>query len=460
MPAHDAIHSDLPSERVAAHRTTSPRALPRLGTLARFANRIRTFIDPLTASQRVLRAHGDLVAVDDRVICTDAPAIAKEVLLDHRTFTKDFSQVYDVLSTSFWGSGFAVSNQDAWLRKRRVVQAALSADHLRAYADVVTAGASRLLDTWRSGETRDVQADLMRLTLENTARVCAGSDLDAALPQIEAAVVAAMRWFENVELHAIGAETREEVGFKEAVARMNEQLAGVIQRRRSAPEPRKDVLSAMMSTPCEDGSLMTDDELRDELVTMFRAGHRNTATTLAWAIGLLAAHPRAQEELAGELARVLGGRAPALTDVPRLSYATRVVQETMRCYPLYPFILREARQGGTLAGRRIPASSKVIISIWSMHRDGRTFDRPDAFEPDRWAAPLDDAREIYAFLPFGGGPRRCPFKSYAMVEAVLLLASLAQRFRFRLAPGHRLRPMNTANGLMPRDGMKIVLEAR
>ncbi|MFT3769826.1 MAG: cytochrome P450 [Minicystis sp.] len=241
---------------------------------------------------------------------------------------------------------------------------------------------------------------------------------------------------------------------------MNAHLADVIQRRRAAPGSRKDVLSALMSTPCEDGAPMTDDELRDELVTMFRAGHRNTATTLAWAIGQLAAHPLLQDRLTAEIARVLGDRAPALEDVPRLAYATRVIQETMRLHPLYPFILREARQGGTVGGHHVPAGCRIIISVFGMHRDARIFDHPDRFDPDRWAAPLDESRGSYAFLPFGGGPRRCPFKSYALVEAVLLLAAVAQRFRFRLAPGQRLRPRNTANGLMPEGGMKILLEAR
>ena len=220
------------------------------------------------------------------------------------------------------------------------------------------------------------------------------------------------------------------------------------------------MLSAWMAARDEAGNGLSDSELRDELVAHLRAGYRNSATVLCWVFVLLHRHPEADAKLAAELSEVLNGRVPHAGVLPRLTFTEQVIKETMRLCPLYPMLGRVVRCDTVLAGYRLTAGTKLGISVWALHRDPRYFDDPERFDPLRWNETLERKLPKHAFFPFGGGPRQCPFKSYGMLESVLLLATIAQRFRVQLAQGEQADRHASINGLLPKDGLQVTIARR
>ena len=209
----------------------------------------------------------------------------------------------------------------------------------------------------------------------------------------------------------------------------------------------------------EDGSQMTDRQLRDEVMTLFLAGHETTALTLTWAWYLLARNPEAESKLHAELSEVLGGRAPTVEDLPRLRYTEWVVKESMRLYPPAYAVGREAVRDCEVGGYRIPEGMQVFAFQWVVQRDARWYEEPEAFRPERWREEVASRLPKFAYFPFGGGPRQCIGNFFATMEAVLVLATVAQRFRLRLAPGRAVELL-PAMSLRPRDGVRVKLERR
>jgi cytochrome P450 len=238
---------------------------------------------------------------------------------------------------------------------------------------------------------------------------------------------------------------------RRAVRRLDKVLYALIDRRRTAGT-HDDLLALLLHARDEDGARMTDKQLRDEAMTLFLAGHDTTALTLTWAWYLLAQHPAVYDALQDELKAVLGGRPPTDADVPRLTYTDRVVQEVMRLYPPAYAMGRQAVGPCDLGGYRLPAGATVLMSQWVMHRDPRWWDEPERFHPDRWAGGLTKRLPRFAYFPFGGGPRLCIGAEFARLEAVLVLAALAQRVRFALVPGP---PVVPAPGITLRPGGKV-----
>lgn len=203
---------------------------------------------------------------------------------------------------------------------------------------------------------------------------------------------------------------------------------------------------------------MSDQQLRDEVMTLFLAGHETTANALAWTWFLLAEHPEVDLRLAAELDRVLGGRPPTLDDLPALPYTRMVFSEAMRLYPPAWLLGRRAARDCSIGGYGIPRGAVVLVSQWVVHHDPRWYPDPFRFDPDRWAADVP-ARPKYAYFPFGGGPRRCVGEAFAWAEGLLVLATLAQGWRMRLVPGHPVVP-DPLITLRPRHGIRVVLERR
>jgi cytochrome P450 len=194
-------------------------------------------------------------------------------------------------------------------------------------------------------------------------------------------------------------------------------------------------------------------------MTLFLAGHETTALALTWAWYLLARNPEREERLAAELEEVLGGRAPTVEDLPRLRYAEWVIKESMRLYPPVYAVGREAVRDCEIGGYRVPVGMQVIAFQWAVHRDARWYDEPEAFRPERWREEVAASLPRYAYFPFGGGPRQCIGNSFALMEAVLILATIAQRFRLRLVAGHTVGVL-PALSLRPLGGVRVTLEKR
>jgi cytochrome P450 len=249
------------------------------------------------------------------------------------------------------------------------------------------------------------------------------------------------------------------ISFRRAVARMDNTVYSIIAQHRANKTDSGDLLSMLISARDEDGSRMSDKQLRDEVLTFLIAGHETTALALTWTWHLLAQHPEVEKNLHEELDRVLGGRAPQFSDLPALTYTERVIKESMRLYPPAWSLARTVISDFELHGYCIPAGANVVMSQWIMHRNPTYFPDPEKFDPDRWLPGCSQKLPRFAYFPFGGGPRQCIGSSFAMMEATLLLATIAQRFQLDTMPGHPvvLVPSFT---LRPKHGLRMRLTTR
>lgn len=363
------------------------------------------------------------------------PALIEHVLVtDNRSYSKDYFM--RMLSREVVGQGLLSSEGDFWRRQRRLAQPAFHRDRIAEYAAVMVRCAQGYVDSLSPGQQRNVHADMMGLTLQIVEKTLFGSDAHARSVHVGDALDLVMRRYSNNLLLAFPAVGRLPLPmnwrFARAMARLDDTILQLIARRRAAPTAQGDLLSLLLSAQDEDGSGMTDRQLRDEVITLFIAGHETTALVLSYALWLLSQAPHVAAALHDELHRVLGDRAASMADVPSLRLCEAVLFETMRLYPPAWVIGREALHDTTLGGVPVRRGAQVWISTWVMHRDPTHFSDPDRFRPDRWLDGLARRLPRFAYFPFGGGPRLCIGSSFAMTEAVLILATIARRFQLRL----------------------------
>jgi cytochrome P450 len=450
----------------------APRAHPLLGHFPDFRR------DPLAFLTRCAREGGDFVPLrflGQRLALLSDPAGIEQVLVTRQQlFTKSPGLRRN---PRLLGNGLVASTGDLWRRQRRLMQPAFHRQHLAAYGEVMVARAQRLLARWRDGEVRDVHAEMMRVTLEIVGDALFGADLADDAATVGAAFAAVLERFRErtsglLFLLPERVPTPGNLRYERTVRRLDEVVYRLIARRRAAGGAGDDLLALLLRAQDEAGVGMSDAQLRDEVMTLVLAGHETTAIALSWTWYLLAQHPEAERRLHDELRDLLGGRSPAAADLPRLRYAEAVVTEAMRLYPPAWLISRQAVEACEVAGYRVPAGTVVLMSQWVLHRDPRFFTAADAFSPERWldgpipgaagagaAGALAERLPRFAYFPFGGGPRLCIGRGFAMAEAVLLLASVAQRYVLGLAPGQSVVPAPVVT-LRPRHGIKMVLRAR
>jgi cytochrome P450 len=414
---------------------------------------------------RCARDWGDLAALrfgPRRILLVSGPELIEEVLVNQaRHFRKHFALRLNPLVL---GNGLLTSEGDFWLRQRRLAQPAFQRQRVAAYAPTMVAAAERLLAGWRPGETRDVQAEMMRLTLDIAARTLFGADVSADAGEVGTALQVLqenfLKRFNSLLPLPTWVPTPAHLRLRRVVRRLDAIIYGFIRERRRGGARGDDLLSLLLHARDEEGGgRMTDRQLRDEAMTLFLAGHETTALVLSWAWYLLARHPEAEGRLVAEVRDVLGGRPPALADLPRLRYAEGVVNESMRLYPPGYIIGREALCDCAVGGYRVAKGTTLLMNVWAVQRDPRFWDRPEEFRPERWSDGETARLPRYAFLPFGGGPRVCIGNTFAMIETVLVLAVLAPRYRFTVRPGYtpQLWPTFT---LRPLHGIPTVLTPR
>jgi cytochrome P450 len=418
-----------------------------LGALTRYAREYGDFV-PLRAGPRrlVLLAHPDLI---------------EAVLVTHnRSFIKS-----PILRRSrLLGRGLLSSDGEHWRRQRRLIQPAFHRQRIAAYGETMVAAAEQMLDQWRDGERRDVHAEMMQVTLEIVGSTLFGAHVGGEAAEISTAISVTQQRF-NQRLNSTFSlltdllPTPGNLAFKRAVERLDRVIYDIIERRRASGEDQGDLLSMLLDAQDEDGSGMTDKQVRDEVMTLFIAGHETTAIALSWTWYLLSRHPRVRERLEAELAEQLGGRPPTVEDLPRLPYAELVVTEALRLYPPAWSQSRETFEPCVIGGYPVAKGTILVLSQWVVHRDPRFFERPDAFEPERWEDGLAKRLPRFAYFPFGGGPRQCIGNSFALMEAHLLLATIAQRFRLEVPPDHEVVPGPAAT-LRPKGGVPVTLHQR
>jgi cytochrome P450 len=422
--------------------------------------------DPLGYLMNAARQFGDVVRLrffNIPVWVLNNPQHIESVLVtNNRCFIKplDFRMPF---FRGIFGNGLLTSEGDFWLRQRRLAQPAFHRNRIADYGRVMVEYAEQMLETWREAETRDMHREMMVLTLRIAIKTLFSVDADRDVALMSTLSNELIGMFELQESPLWLAHnylpTPANRRFGRGIKRLDEYIYGIIGQRRQNGEDTGDLLSMLLDARDEDGSRMNDKQLRDEVMTLFLAGHETTALALSWTWYLLSRHPEVETRLLAELKTILGGRAPQVDDLPELKYADAIIKESLRLYPPAWAFGRQAVQDCEIAGYRVPKGRQVFFFPWVVHRDPRYFEDPEEFRPERWFDEKTKQLHKYAYFPFSGGPRICIGNSFAMMEAVLVLATVAQKYRLKLVPNQTVEPWPVFT-LRPRNGIRIVLEKR
>jgi cytochrome P450 len=371
--------------------------------------------------------------------------------------SKDYRALRRVL-----GTGLLTSEGDFWKRQRKLVQPAFHQQRIAVYAETMVEFARRMMASWTDGQTLDIHEAMLRLTLDIVAKTLFDTDVSQEAEDVGAALQVLMGKFMRQAAFAFLLPSWVPIPttshLQRAVRQLDKVIYEIIRQRRAAGQLSGDLLSVLLAAQDDEGIGMTDRQLHDEIMTLFLAGHETTANVLSWTWLLLGRYPDVTEKLNRELRSVLDGKPPTPADLPRLIYTDMVLRETMRLYPPVWIIGRRALTPFRLGEFELPAETNVLMSQFMMHRDARYFPDPSHFDPERWSA--SDARSLllprFAYFPFGGGPRVCVGAGFAMMEAVLLLATIAQQFQVNLVPGQAIGMLPSVT-LRPKNGIQAMV---
>lgn len=365
------------------------------------------------------------------------------------------------------GNGLLTSEGDFWRRQRKLAQPAFHHARLKGFATTMARCAEDAADELAQiplGRELDVHAAMMKLTLRVAGLTLFGVDLTSDARKVGAAVDVALRFVDSASkmpfLMPLWLPLPSHRRFNEAMSDLNGLVNGIIESRRKSGEQKDDLLAMLMEATDESGTeRMSDRQLRDEVMTLLLAGHETTANVLSFTFHLLAHHKDVRARLEEESEGVLGGRPVAFEDTAKLEHTDRVLNESMRLYPPAWAFGRLALEDDVVTGVRVPKGTNIVVPIYHLHRDPTLWERPSAFDPDRFTKERSQGRSRYAFIPFGDGPRVCIGKQFAIMEAKLLLASLVRRVRFDRVDGRPLRLEPTVT-LRPRGGLHLQKAAR
>ncbi len=425
--------------------------------------------DPLGFYTRVWHELGDVVMLSAlhtyRWYLVVHPSGVERVLQTNQSNYRKprvFKQSVGLLT----GLGLVTSEGEFWRRQRRLAQPAFHRQRLALLGERMARAAVEMTDRWeqtyaRTRETFDVAEEMTALTVRIAAETLFGADISRDAAEFSAALKVAlahvsrrMRTPFNVPEFIPTARNRR---FNAARRALDQIVFRIIGGRRRDAADRGDLLSMLMLARDEEtGEAMDDRQVKDEVMTLLIAGHETTAAGLAWAWSLLSGSARARGRLGAELSTVLGGRAPGVEDLPRLAYTRQVFEETMRLYPPAWGQPREAVAGDEIGGFRIEPGRLVLVSQYLTHRHPDFWERPEEFEPERFAPENAAGRPRFAYFPFGGGARQCIGNHFAMMEAQLVLAAVAQRF-FPEVPEGRRPELDATFSLRPLGGVPVSL---
>lgn len=431
-----------------------------MGVMGEFNQDSLGFID------RMQREHGDIVWM--RFLYVPALFLyhPNEIEYVLTTNARNFMKAMSLRSNFFQrlvGNGLLTSHGEEWKRQRRLTAPAFHRERIAAYADTMVDYTRRLLGSWRDGEERDMHRDMMRLTLEIVVRCLFSADVSHDVDEVGEtlkelvkpfASQATLKWIVNNRL-----PTPYHLYFHRLARKIDRVVYRIIAERHASGKDEGDLLSTLLAARDEDGSQMNDQQLRDEVMTLFLAGHETTALTLSWTWYLIGKDPEVEKKFHAELDEVLGGRPPTFADLSRLKYTEQIAKESMRLYPPAYGLGREAISDCEIGGYHVPAGTQVFMFQWSTQRDARFYDEPSVFRPERWTEDFEARLPKYAYFPFGAGPRVCVGASFAMMEIILVLAAIGQKFRLRLVPDHPVE-IYPAMSLRPKDGVRVTVKNR
>ncbi|WP_255192383.1 cytochrome P450 [Natronobeatus ordinarius] len=411
-----------------------------------------------------LRTYGDVVRY--RIVGNDVtallhPADVQRVLVEEPDRFERY--LFADRGFDFAPEGVLFTHGDQWRSQRKVVEPAFTMERIRSYAEPMSAYAEELAATWDDGEEVALNRTFSRLTLRILTKALFDVEVDPGSDD-EAITRAARLINEQSSSRSFAAflprwlPTPGNRRYRRAMAAYRERVDDLIDRRRG--DGGDDLLSNLLHAETPDGETLTDEEVRDNLITFTFAGHETTSLALTYTFVLLATHDDVRARLEAELEDVLDGSTPGFEDVPALEYTDRVVTEAMRLYPPAYMLFRKATEDAVVGGYELPEGSIVALPTYAIHHDGRFYDEPDAFRPERWADGYEAELPEYAYFPFGGGPRHCIGMRFARLELALVVATLVQRLEFdllsdpepALSPGATLQPASDVRVRVRKDG--------
>jgi cytochrome P450 len=423
--------------------------------------------DPLAGMRQMARDYGDIVRfqvmMQERILLNRPDAINQVLVIQQAKFHK--SELTRRVTRRMLGQGLLISEGEFWRRQRRLAQPAFHRSRTNDYASPMLEIAQAHIRDWRDGEERNIALEMTTLTLDVAVRTLFGTALPGEARQVGSAMTFLMRYslsrqrlpFRIPEKWPTPANRRadRELEFIDSL------VYRIISERRAEGNSNhhNDLLALLMGAMDEDGSQMTPQQLHDETMTLFLAGHETTAQMLGWTWYALSENPAVEARLHEELHGVLGGRPLEPADFPRLPYLRAVMNEVLRLYPPAYILARETVEPCEIGGYDLPVRSTVVLSQWITQRDPRFYDDPESFRPERWLDGLEDRLPAGAYFPFGDGPRRCIGQGFALLEAAIVTATIAQKFSFRMVPGHPVIPEPLVT-LRPRHGIQMTLHAR
>jgi cytochrome P450 len=453
--------------------TLTPQAPPRFsGAPALYRRRypgsalVGLRLNPLRFLPELVREYGDVVRFQfgpQEIYVLNDPELIRDVLVTHdRRFSKGPGLR---VAERLLGKGLLTSEGEFHKRQRRLAQPAFHRQRIAAYGGVMAEYSLRWQQGWREGAELDLAEEMRGLTLQIAAKTLFDTEVTDEIDAISHALTQSLLLYQFAML-PFAARLERFVPFltrrfNRARARLDATVYRMIAERRASGEDRGDLLSMLLLARDvdEDGGQMTDEQLRDEAMTLLLAGHETTANAFAWTWLLLGQNPEVEARLHAELDRVLAGRTPTVEDVPALVYTRMVFSEAMRLYPPAWVVARKALEACPLGSFTLPAGALVLMPEWVTHHDARWYPEPERFDPERWTREALASRPKFAYYPFGGGSRLCIGEQFAWMEGVLVLATLASRWRFRLVPGHPIVPQPLIT-LRPKHGVRVIPERR
>ena len=421
-------------------------------------------VNPIFLFQHLAETYGDIAHYKigpHHIVFLNHPEYIREVLVVQND---NFIKERTVQRTKMLlGEGMIASEGATHRAQRLAAQPAFHRQRIGEYGSIIVEEAARVRDAWRAGERRDIAIDMMHLTLNVVARTLFATDLREEVHELAAAInrimglynflvmLPAAEWLVHLRPPGLAAFVRARKRIDAVVYRMIDahQRSGI---------DRGSLLDLMLAaSPANDEA--SRQSLRDQVITIFLAGYETVANALSWTWYLLSENPDSEAKLYGEVDGVLGGRLPGAEDVSSLRYTESVMAESLRLYPPAWAMGRCARNDFSLGDYFLPARTTVLISQFVTHRDARYFPDPTRFDPDRFSVEGKAQRTKFTYFPFGAGARQCIGESFAWMEGVLILATLAQKWKLRLVPGHRVEPQPLIT-LRPKYGMLMQVEPR
>ena len=436
-----------------------PRGLPLLGVMP---GMVRDMLGLFTSTAREYGGIAQLKLLNKDYILVTDPAYVKYILQDnYRNYIRGRSVE---TGRSLLGNGLPLIDGDFWLRERRMLQPAFHRDRLGKLAASITNVISSFLQEWegkaKNNQALDLDDEMMRLTLTVIIKSMFRAEIDDKIPSLSHAFNMASKFMlwrsQQIWAPPLSVPVPRNVEYNRALKILNDTIYPLIAEARK--NPKADLLGMMLEMRDADtGEGLSDQQARDEVVTIFFAGHETTAATMAWTFYLLSQHPEVEGRMSEEVKTVLNGRLPTFLDLPKLVYMQQVINEVLRLYPAAYLFAREAVVDDTIDGYPIPANTLIFISPFVTHRDTKYWPDPERFDPDRFTAEQVASRPRQVYFPFGEGPHVCIGNNFALMEMQLILTIVLQRFRFKLVSNHPIAFKPEAT-LRPKYGVKMTVE--